>query len=355
MLCHWTISIEKNPPFGLTPSVGCTIPVEFDEVAVLVNISPRTLFMCSTNGFIYIDPVAKRAGIYNNWPRGLFVDAYRLIRQLLIVVLRQMGFSCLHAATVSSNGLGFAFIGNRGAVKTTLVSHLAANYGYDLVSNDKLFVRSDGTAVHIPEAPAVTVETLQSVPNLEERLSPLRASKTKPSDFFFEHPPLPQSGELTAKPPLHKVFFGEAEFALFLRSKGITETSLMGIGRLHSDRRQSCRIEAGRGMFGKCRRQQMCKYGTARKEDPNLAISERQILHSISQTPLVDSAELVLILGEPHATVHRALAGIQVAGSTDQRRSTRQILSRDGDSIGHSIIGKPTLVDTCKPVFVHRS
>ena len=72
------------------------------------------------------------------------------------------------------------------------------------------------------------------------------------------------------------------------------------------------------GMLGKCRRQQMCKYGTARNEDPNLAFSERQIFHSLSRMPFVDSAELALILGEPHATIHRAL--------TVNRVTSRQVV-----------------------------
>ena len=41
-----------------------------------------------------------------------------------------------------------------------------------------------------------------------------------------------------------------------------------------------------------------------------MALSGRQILHSLSRMPFVDSAELALILGEPHATVHRALTGL---------------------------------------------
>ena len=41
-----------------------------------------------------------------------------------------------------------------------------------------------------------------------------------------------------------------------------------------------------------------------------MAISERQLLDSLSRTPFVDSAELAGILGEPHATVHRTLTGL---------------------------------------------
>ena len=40
----------------------------------------------------------------------------------------------------------------------------------------------------------------------------------------------------------------------------------------------------------------------------------RQMLHFLSRVPFVDSAELALILGEPHATAHRALADLLAPG-----------------------------------------
>ncbi len=47
-----------------------------------------------------------------------------------------------------------------------------------------------------------------------------------------------------------------------------------------------------------------------------MAISERQLLAALSRTPFVDSAELAGILGEPHATVHRALTSLLADGIT---------------------------------------
>ena len=41
-----------------------------------------------------------------------------------------------------------------------------------------------------------------------------------------------------------------------------------------------------------------------------MALSERQLLDALSRTPFVESTELALILGEPHATVHRHLTGL---------------------------------------------
>ena len=45
-----------------------------------------------------------------------------------------------------------------------------------------------------------------------------------------------------------------------------------------------------------------------------MAISDRQLLDALSRTPFVDSAELALILGEPHATVHRTLTDLLAGG-----------------------------------------
>ena len=45
-----------------------------------------------------------------------------------------------------------------------------------------------------------------------------------------------------------------------------------------------------------------------------MAISERQLLDALSRTPFVDSTELALILGEPHATVHRTLSNLLAEG-----------------------------------------
>ena len=47
-----------------------------------------------------------------------------------------------------------------------------------------------------------------------------------------------------------------------------------------------------------------------------MALSERQLLDALSGTPFVDSTELAGILGEPHATVHRALADLLADGIT---------------------------------------
>ncbi len=41
-----------------------------------------------------------------------------------------------------------------------------------------------------------------------------------------------------------------------------------------------------------------------------MALSDRQMLDSLSRLPFVDSTELASILGEPPTTIHRALTGL---------------------------------------------
>ena len=41
-----------------------------------------------------------------------------------------------------------------------------------------------------------------------------------------------------------------------------------------------------------------------------MAFSDRQLLDTLSRMPSIDSAELVGIMGEPHATVHRWLSDL---------------------------------------------
>ena len=41
-----------------------------------------------------------------------------------------------------------------------------------------------------------------------------------------------------------------------------------------------------------------------------MALSDRQLLHFLSRMPFIDSVELAGILGEAHATVHRAMASL---------------------------------------------
>ena len=45
-----------------------------------------------------------------------------------------------------------------------------------------------------------------------------------------------------------------------------------------------------------------------------MALSDLQLLDALSRMPFIETVELACILGEPHATVHRALTGLLADG-----------------------------------------
>lgn len=49
-----------------------------------------------------------------------------------------------------------------------------------------------------------------------------------------------------------------------------------------------------------------------------MPLSDRQLLHFLSRMPFIDSAELAVILGEAHSTVHRHLASLIADGTVER-------------------------------------
>ena len=81
-----------------------------------------------------------------------------------------------------------------------------------------------------------------------------------------------------------------------------------------------------------------------------MALSDRQVLDFLSRMPFVDSAELALILGEPHAMVHRALADLLgtgivrkvIHGTAHLTSSQRYYLTADGIGEAAGLLGFET-------------
>ena len=84
-----------------------------------------------------------------------------------------------------------------------------------------------------------------------------------------------------------------------------------------------------------------------------MAISKRQLFHSLSQMPFIDSAELAGILGKPHATIHRSLtrllldgiAGRVSHGTAHLPSSQRYYLTANGIRRASDILGFTTPSD----------
>ena len=93
-----------------------------------------------------------------------------------------------------------------------------------------------------------------------------------------------------------------------------------------------------------------------------MALSDRQLLDSLSRTLFVDSAELAGILGEPHATAHRALtalladgiAGRVIHGTAQLPSSQRYYLTSHGIGEAAGILGFATPSDFVRGYPVSR-
>ena len=84
-----------------------------------------------------------------------------------------------------------------------------------------------------------------------------------------------------------------------------------------------------------------------------MPLSGRQMLDALSRMPFVDSAELARMLGEPHATVHRALTdlladgivGRENHGTTHLPSSQRYYLTANGVREAAQVLGFATPSD----------
>ena len=108
----------------------------------------------------------------------------------------------------------------------------------------------------------------------------------------------------------------------------------------------------------------MCRLptGSLNRYARRMVLSDRQLLDSFSRTPFVDSAELALILGEPHATVHRALTGLLADGiigrvshgTAHLPSSQRYFLTANGIRQAAGILGFATPSDFVRAYPVSR-
>ena len=84
-----------------------------------------------------------------------------------------------------------------------------------------------------------------------------------------------------------------------------------------------------------------------------MSVSDQELLHYLSRMPLVDTAELAMITGESHATVHRGLTGLldeglagRVSNGTAHLPSSRRYyLTRKGVGAAAGILGFDTPSD----------
>ncbi|MEU6355206.1 hypothetical protein ABZ896_38835 [Streptomyces sp. NPDC047072] len=135
----------------------------------------RTLVARDEGGAIYAiqpaerlayhyDPAASRLVIAGDRAEPVAVAASRLARELIRGQLLHAGFHILHASCAVRDGRALLAFGPKGAGKTTSAL-LLAREGYELLANDRVFVRPEDEGLRIlpwPSAAAIGFGLLES-------------------------------------------------------------------------------------------------------------------------------------------------------------------------------------------------
>ncbi|MEK8146312.1 hypothetical protein NKH18_48845 [Streptomyces sp. M10(2022)] len=136
----------------------------------------------------HYDSAANRLVIVGAHAQSVAVAASRLARELIRGQLLRAGFHILHASCVVRNGRALLTFGPKGAGKTT-TALLLAREGFELLANDRVFIRPEDGGLQIlpwPSAAAIGFGLLESTDLYE----PLRARILEGEQM---HPPRPSA------------------------------------------------------------------------------------------------------------------------------------------------------------------
>ncbi|RZB18381.1 hypothetical protein StrepF001_14980 [Streptomyces sp. F001] len=113
------------------------------------------------------EPAAGRLTLYGWDTEPVATAAARLAREMMRGLLLRCGWSVLHASAVSLGGRVILTFGSKGAGKTTTALTLAARHGWELLANDRVFVRVNAAGgvdvLPCPAAAAVSLGLLDAL------------------------------------------------------------------------------------------------------------------------------------------------------------------------------------------------
>lgn len=117
---EWKIKVYSNPfeqnysEYEMEEKRG-----EYGEIIKKYYLNQKKIYVNESNGTTIIFYNKKSVEIYNSDKKGLFIDTYRTVRQLLINDLLNRGGVVVHSSSVYLGGRGYLFVGGKGAGKTT--------------------------------------------------------------------------------------------------------------------------------------------------------------------------------------------------------------------------------------------
>ncbi|MBX9395683.1 hypothetical protein K4749_19290 [Streptomyces sp. TRM72054] len=148
-----SLAVTQAPHTSTTYAKAQTLVARDEKSGLIAAVSPSELLAYRS------EPAAGRLDIYGCDPEAVATASARLAREMVRGVLLRSGWSVLHASAVVQDGRAVLTFGQKGAGKTTTALALAARHGWELLANDRVFVRAnaDGGVDVLPWPSAAAV------------------------------------------------------------------------------------------------------------------------------------------------------------------------------------------------------
>jgi hypothetical protein len=156
-----SLAVTQAAHTSTTYAKAHTLVARDEDQGVITAVSPEEALAYRS------ETVTGRLTIYGCDIEPVATAAARLAREAMRGVLLRSGWSVLHASAVALDGRVILSFGSKGAGKTTTAVALAARHGWELLANDRVFVRTNPAGgvdvLPWPSAAAVGLGLLDSL------------------------------------------------------------------------------------------------------------------------------------------------------------------------------------------------